>query len=352
MTEKINYTVPVYKGKSLKEFSRLSDVWIKFVLASPEHQRYLIDLLNAIFEEEMPPCMEKEEKVTAIRFLDREQVREHLNERGAVLDILVETSQGQLINIEVYQYLRPGIKDKSLFNFARLFTSSSKQGREFSSVQTERNAKNVPDTDTFSSEERLKPVIIITLLSQELFRELPEEFVHPFALLHRNHPEVLCSDKLYLYFIEVPKCPEVFTQRRILRWLQYFKNRNVPGPGALQYTEADQIFADLERMEMDFVADYDNLKRYFDSEEQARVDELLMNEALRKEKESGIAIGEARGEARGETRGIFNTAKNMFKLGLTMAQIKESTGLSDALLEKARKGESLTDEDLALKAMR
>ena len=268
------------------------------------------------------------------------------------LDILVETSQGQLINIEVYQYLRPGIKDKSLFNFARLFTSSSKQGREFSSVQTERNAKNVPDTDTFSSEERLKPVIIITLLSQELFRELPKEFVHPFALLHRNHPEVLCSDKLYLYFIEVPKCPEVFTQRRILRWLQYFKNRNVPGPGALQYTEADQIFADLERMEMDFVADYDNLKRYFDSEEQARVDELLMNEALRKEKESGIAIGEARGEARGETRGIFNTAKNMFKLGLTMAQIKESTGLSDALLEKARKGESLTDEDLALKAMR
>ena len=352
MTEKINYTVPVYKGKSLKEFSRLSDVWIKFVLASPEHQRYLIDLLNAIFEEEMPPCMEKEEKVTAIRFLDREQVREHLNERGAVLDILVETSQGQLINIEVYQYLRPGIKDKSLFNFARLFTSSSKPGREFSSVQTERNAKNVPDTDTFSSEERLKPVIIITLLSQELFRELPEEFVHPFALLHRNHPEVLCSDKLYLYFIEVPKCPEVYTQRRILRWLQYFKNRNVPGPGALQYTEADQIFADLERMEMDFVADYDNLKRYFDSEEQARVDELLMNEALRKEKESGIAIGEARGEARGETRGIFNTAKNMFKLGLTMAQIKESTGLSDALLEKARKGESLTDEDLALKAMR
>ena len=75
MTEKINYTVPVYKGKSLEEFSRLSDVWIKFVLASPEHQRYLIDLLNAIFEEEMPPCMEKEEKVTAIRFLDREQVR-------------------------------------------------------------------------------------------------------------------------------------------------------------------------------------------------------------------------------------------------------------------------------------
>ena len=112
MTEKINYIVPVYKGKSLEEFSRLSDVWIKFVLASPEHQRYLIDLLNAIFEEEMPPCMEKEEKVTAIRFLDREQVREHLKERGAVLDILVETSQGQLINIEVYQYLRPGIKDK------------------------------------------------------------------------------------------------------------------------------------------------------------------------------------------------------------------------------------------------
>ena len=64
----------------------------------------------------------------------------------------------------------------------------------------------------------------------------------------------------------------------------------------------------------------------------------------------GQRIGEARGEARGETRGIFNTAKNMFKLGLTMAQIKESTGLSDALLERARKGEALTDADFPAKS--
>ena len=309
MTEKKPYTVPVYKGKPLKEFSRLSDVWVKHLLAMPGHQSYILDLLNAIFEEELPPCMEQGETITSIRYPDRELIKEHLNERGAVLDILVETSQGQLINIEVYQYLRPGIKDKSLFNFARLFTSSSRQGMDNPAGKTGRvkdTAGTTSDTAALDTKERLKPVIVINLLSQELFRELPEEFVHPFALLHWNHPEVLCSDKLYLYFIEVPKCPEVYTQRRILRWLQYFKNRNVPGPGALQYTEADQIFADLERMEMDFVADYDNLKRYFDSEEQARVDELLMNEALRKEKESGIAIGEARGEARGETRGIFN----------------------------------------------
>ena len=110
MTEKKPYTVPVYKGKPLKEFSRLSDVWVKHVLAMPGHQSYILDLLNAIFEEELPPCMEQGETITSIRYPDRELIKEHLNERGAVLDILVETSQGQLINIEVYQYLRPGIK--------------------------------------------------------------------------------------------------------------------------------------------------------------------------------------------------------------------------------------------------
>lgn len=91
----------------------------------------------------------------------------------------------------------------------------------------------------------------------------------------------------------------------------------------------------------------------FDSEEQARVDAMLMNEALRKEKESGIELGKALGEELGETRGeakgalrkSFSIAKNLFKLGLTMAQIKQFTGLSDALLERAQRGEELTEAD-------
>ena len=163
--------------------------------------------------------------------------------------------------------------------------------------------------------------------------------MHPCALLHRHHPEVPVSDKLYLYFIEVTKCPEERTQRRLLRWLQYFNNRSVPGPGALEYTEDDPIFAELESMEMDFVADYDNLRRYFDHEEQARVDAMLMNEELSR--------GEARGEAKGMLKKSFNIARNLFKLGLSQAQIKESTGLSDTLLEKAQRDENLTEEEIA-----
>ncbi len=151
------------------------------------------------------------------------------------------------------------------------------------------------------------------------------------------------------------KCPEERTQRRLLRWLQYFNNRSVPGPGALEYTEDDPIFAELESMEMDFVADYDNLRRYFDHEEQARVDAMLMNEELSRVEARGIAKGEARGiakgEARGEAKGMlkksFNIARNLFKLGLSQAQIKESTGLSDTLLEKAQRDENLTEEEIA-----
>ena len=320
MTGNKPYTVPVYKGKPLTEFSRLSDVWIKYVLASPRHKRCLLDLLNGLFEEECPPCLKPGERVTDVSYPDRETVKEHQNERGAVLDILVETTGGQLVNIEIYQYLRPGIKDKALFNFARLFTSSSRQGRELTGR---------------AGAGKLKPVIVINLLSKELFREYGDEFVHPCALLHRHHPEVPVSDKLYLYFIEVTKCPEERTQRRLLRWLQYFNNRSVPGPGAVEYTEDDPIFAELESMEMDFVADYDNLRRYFDHEEQARVDAMLMNEALSKVKAEGVL----------ESR--FDIARNLFKLGISKAQIKESTGLSDTLLEKAQRDENLTEEEIA-----
>ena len=83
----------------------------------------------------------------------------------------------------------------------------------------------------------------------------------------------------------------------------------------------------------------------FDSEEQARVDAMLMNEALRKEKESGIELGETRGEAKGALRKSFSIAKNMFESGVAWAQIKQFTGLSDALLERAQRGEELTEAD-------
>ena len=91
---------------------------------------------------------------------------------------------------------------------------------------------------------------------------------------------------------------------------------------------------------------------YFsDPEEQAYVDAMLMNEELSRVEARGIAKGEARGEARGEAKGMlkksFNIARNLFKLGLSQAQIKESTGLSDTLLEKARRDETLTEEDIA-----
>ncbi|HIV15471.1 MAG TPA: hypothetical protein IAB18_06120, partial [Candidatus Avisuccinivibrio pullicola] len=102
-----------------------------------------------------------------------------------------------------------------------------------------------------------------------------------------------------------------------------------------EYTEDDPIFAELESMEMDFVADYDNLRRYFDHEEQARVDAMLMNEALSKVKAEGVL----------ESR--FDIARNLFKLGISKAQIKESTGLSASLLEKAQRDENLTEEEIA-----
>ena len=90
------------------------------------------------------------------------------------------------------------------------------------------------------------------------------------------------------------------------------------------------------------------LPEYFsDPEEQVRVDAMLMNEELNRVEARGIAKGEARGEAKGMLKKSFNIARNLFKLGLSQAQIKESTGLSDTLLEKAQRDETLTEEELA-----
>ena len=74
---------------------------------------------------------------------------------------------------------------------------------------------------------------------------------------------------------------------------------------------------------------------FYDPEEQAYVDAMLMNEALSKVKAEGVL------------ENSFNNARGMFRLGISKEQIRNITGLSDTLLEKARRDENLTEEKLA-----
>ena len=64
---------------------------------------------------------------------------------------------------------------------------------------------------------------------------------------------------------------------------------------------------------------------FYDPEEQARVDAMLMNEALSKVKAEGVL------------ESSFNIARNLFRLGISKEQIRNITGLSATLLEKAQK---------------
>ncbi len=86
---------------------------------------------------------------------------------------------------------------------------------------------------------------------------------------------------------------------------------------------------------------------FYDPEEQAYVDAMLMNEELSRVEARGIAKGEDRGEAKGMLKSSFNIARNLFRLGISQEQIRNITGLSATLLEKARRDETLTEEEIA-----
>ena len=69
------------------------------------------------------------------------------------------------------------------------------------------------------------------------------------------------------------------------------------------------------------------------------MDAMLMNEELSRV--------EARGIAKGTLENSFNNARGMFRLGISKEQIRNITGLSASLLEKARRDETLTEEEIA-----
>ena len=73
------------------------------------------------------------------------------------------------------------------------------------------------------------------------------------------------------------------------------------------------------------------------------MDAMLMNEELSRVE----ARCKAEGKAEGMLKSSFNIARNLFRLGISQEQIRNITGLSATLLEKARRDENLTEEEIA-----
>lgn len=334
-----NPALPSAAPVKIRKFdNRFNDVFVKFLFANEKQKEFLIDLLNAIFDERKQQLFITE-RITDVTYADRELVSLNINEKGARLDVYVKTSQGQIIDVEFQSKVDESIITRDLFYFGKLFEAQLHQGASY---------------------DQALPIIVIDVLKENIFPK-DEDYI-TFAGLTNLLTGKLITKLEYIIFIEARKCVMLGESKnsRLIMWMNYLLSKSDQVIEAL--AKKDSIFQKVLDAERNFRGDTKMMDIYSINESLHSVNETLnikvnslenKNALLESEKASlesenaslesenaslkqEIQQTEARvkleTEARVKLEAAINTAKNMLAKGLPRSLVKEITELSDSQL--------------------
>jgi predicted transposase/invertase (TIGR01784 family) len=243
------------------------DVIFKSLLARPVNRDLLASLITAVLQPPVP--------IASVRVLNPELPKDLADDKGALLDVLVRLDDGRQVDVEMQSHSRPGLRQRALFYWARLYASQIGRGQ---------------------SHTQLEPCVSIFLLD---YKELRDTHFHSrFRVLEVNTHEAF-SDALELHLVELPKLHWCETGREsaLVRWGRFF---------AAETDEELEELAMQDPMMRKAKEALESLSADPSVQELARQRELGMIgyqldlEAARKQ---GKDEGETMGEQRGETRG-------------------------------------------------
>ena len=104
-----------------------SDVIFKILFGNPKHPNLLISLLNSILNTEKP--------IVGVTIKQTELTPEFLMKKGVRLDVLAETSDGRLINIEIQKRNEHNMKERSLFHWSRIFSGQAVVSEKYENLK-------------------------------------------------------------------------------------------------------------------------------------------------------------------------------------------------------------------------
>ena len=296
-----------------------NDVIFKMIFADPKHERVLLHFLNSTIESKSP--------ITKVKVLNSEITAEHILQKGSRLDIQAETSNNELIDIEMQVGIDHNMIGRTLFYWSRLFSGELKVSDHYG---------------------KLRRTISINILNFKLFQK-DERYWRKCHITDDENKEIV-TDLLELQFVELNKLKKFTKESPLTFWIEFFKNpyseqckelyKFVP-----ELKEASDIFeaakADPEKRRLiqereDAVRNYNNAISAAIEEERAKAEHKLAEELgkveqkLAQEKERAeqkLAEERAKAEAEKHAEKI-ETAKKLMIAGVSVEIIASSTGLS------------------------
>lgn len=286
-----------FKSVIMSKFiNPFTDVGFKRIFGQEVSKPVLITFLNAL--------LEGEHHILDLKFLDKEQPGESVDDRSLIYDIYCETNTGEHILVEMQNRYQSYFKNRSIYYIARSISRQGEPGSEW----------NYND---------VKAVYLIAFLNFKL-ADISSEFRTDVGLMDFVHKKQF-SDKIRLIYLQLPyfnkdvdDCVTIF--EKIIYTL-----KNMDVLKRLPWLAQDAVF-----QKMASIADVSSLSK----EERRNYDENLRKyrdtvAVMQGQWDLGHEKGKAEGRAEGRTEGKMAVARNLKSMGLSVADIAKATGLTE-----------------------
>jgi predicted transposase/invertase (TIGR01784 family) len=251
-------------------------------------------------------------------------------DKKGVVDLKLTTKSGRIIHIELQVEKETNLRSRIMQYSTRLLSDQLKKGNDYG---------------------ELHQVVSIVICGHVL---LGEEKTYANDYEMRNKEGRSFTDLLKVVILEIPKLPEK-EDKAVWPWLQFFKCKEQEEYEMLarKHPELKEAVSCVERMSLSEQWRDVMLYRQRSKAKQRGIKEQIrldLEEARKTARTEGMAEGLAEGRTEGLAEGIekgmemglaegmdkstFEIARNLKKMGLSVSQITEGTGLLPEIIEK------------------
>ena len=273
--------------------NRLNDRFFKALFGVKGHEKYLISLLNSLFESYLKG---RSIVINKLTFLNREVDALKDDGKACRMDILAQIDDGSIIDVEVQLLnINDEMTKRSLYYFGKLYTERLKSGESY---------------------HVLRPCIIVNLLNFNLFDDL-DAYLTRYQMQELTYGRIY-SDDADIFVVELPKWKEWIKKQntqdiknvnRFCRWLSYLTSRALMIEK--RYTMDDERWYAYEMHE-----------KYL--HDQATLKECGIREGL----EKGIEIG--------TKNTLLQNIRGLLKIGVEEKTIKAGLNCTDEQIAEAK----------------
>ncbi len=274
-----------------------NDLAFKRIFGTERNKDILIHFLNDIFTHTFNP-------IEDVTFLKTVQDPAVAAQRVSIVDILCEDTKGERFIIEMQVAKEQGFEKRAQYYAAKAYIDQREKGTDF---------------------QDLKRVTFLAILDFVLFPQ-KENYISNYHLMDVDTHEQDLKDFSFS-FLQLPKFTKNKDQLKTMteKWAYFFKHAARTKEEDLESIIGCDLIIQKAYEELNrFSWSAEELRTYDSIDMKKSVDKAIKQGAF----QDGLEKGREEGREEGAHQASYNIALNLLKVGISIDQIAQATGLS------------------------